>query len=69
MSKPKQKPLQLKTATDEDINFARKVIDQAFQPALERRLEVLNQTLASKGIRAGIEITWFFDRIETGETT
>jgi len=59
------------TATDNDIAYAKLVIDQAFNPALKRLVDNLNQTLSKRNIRAGVEVQFIFDRfeIEPDETT
>ena len=60
----KQKKLVPVTATDADIAWAKQLIGQGFEPSLRRNLETLNQALSRKGIRAGIEVTWYFDKLE-----
>lgn len=52
------------TATDADIAWAKQLIHLGFEPMLRRNIETLNKSLEKKGIRAGIEVVWFFDKLE-----
>jgi len=54
----------LKTATDDDIAYAKKVVDSVFYPVIKKQIDLINKTLEKRNIRAGIEIKWFFDRFE-----
>lgn len=53
-----------KTATDEDISYARQVIDKAFEPVLKRNLDALNKILSDRGVRVGADITWLFEKVD-----
>lgn len=59
-----QKKLKLLTATDSDVEFAKRVVDTYFTPILKRNIESLNKLLAERGVRAGIEINWIFDKVQ-----
>ena len=62
---PSKKPNLLPQApTDSDVAYARAVVDRVFLPVLQQELDILNVHLQAKGIRAGIDINWFFDKIE-----
>lgn len=63
--KRKTKPVHLavKTATDDDIRYARQVIDKAFEPVLRRNIEALNEILAERGVQVGAEINWLFQKV------
>ncbi len=47
--------------------WAKSIIDQAFVPRLKGMVSTLNDSLAEKGIRAGIDINWYFDKEENDE--
>ena len=64
LKKKNPKPQQLVTATDSDVEFAKKVIDSYFVPILKKNVESLNELLSERGVRAGIEINWFFDKVK-----
>ena len=51
-------------AEDEDVAKARKIIDAVVYPQIKKQVQVLNKHLESDGIRVGVEITWFFDKVE-----
>lgn len=63
LQRPRRKLLP-KTASDSDLDYAREVVDTVFLPVLQKQLEILNGHLSTKGLRAGIDIRWFFDRLE-----
>ena len=64
MPNPKPQPA---TVSDEKVEWAKKVIDAAIFPAIKTQLGLLNDTLAKRGIMAGIEINWYFETIEKDE--
>ena len=63
MEQPNQ-PQHLQAPNDDQVGWARSVIDNAFNPALKRMIDTLNTELSVRGLRAGIEIQWFFENIE-----
>lgn len=66
MFKKKNKKV-LKTATNDDMAYARSIVDEVYYPILKQHIKTLNKTLEKRNIRAGIEIRWFFDRFEEGD--
>lgn len=58
-----EKRVKAVTASDDDMAWARSLVQGSFEPSLRRQLEVFNQTLAKRGLRAGIEVQWFFDKV------
>jgi len=48
--------------SEDDVKHAKHVIDNVFTPRLKRDLDKLNEYLKERGIRAGIEVQWFFDK-------
>ena len=50
------------TASNSDVAWAKNIIDKAIVPKLRTIVDALNQTLAERGIRAGLEIVWRFDK-------
>ena len=65
MDKNQQK---LTTATQDDVAWAKQIIDGAFTPSLKKMIDTLNKTLATRNIRAGLEITWYFDKQQEEST-
>jgi len=51
------------TPTDSEIAQARRIIDEAVEPVLKSIVDKLNTVLKPRRLRAGVEVTWFFDRL------
>jgi hypothetical protein len=48
-----------------DFVIAQRIVNEVFYPQLEKNLETLNDHLQYKyGVRVGIEINWYFEKIE-----
>lgn len=52
-----------KTITDSQRSQTAQLVEQTFVPKVTKLLEALNKFLKVKGIRAGLELTWYFDDI------
>jgi len=50
-----------RTATNSEVSYCQNIVDKIFKPIIEKNLAIVNKFLAKKELRAGIEITWFFD--------
>jgi len=55
---------QEKTVNDNEFEFAKKIIDEAVVPSIQKHVEKLNEVLSKHGIRAGVSLTWMFDKLE-----
>ena len=53
-----------KRPSDKEIDLAVSVIKQHIEPRFEKIVGALNDMLARHGIRAGLDISWVFDKIE-----
>jgi len=59
----KKKKLQPKIEiSEDDVEYAKHIIDNIFTPKLKKDLDKINEHLKERGVRAGIEIQWFFDK-------
>ena len=64
MQWPWKKKKKIIKAEDIDIEKARKVIDSVVYPQIKKQIKVLNEYLEKDKIRVGVEINWFFDKVE-----
>lgn len=60
---PKSPKKEIKTASDDDIRYARQVIDKAFEPVLRRNIEALNEILAERGVQIGADFKWLIWKV------
>lgn len=56
-----------KTISDEKLRYATNLVTRAIEPKIQAMVEELNKMLASRGIRAGADLQWLFDEIDTEE--
>jgi hypothetical protein len=64
MQWPWSKKKQITRAEDQDVEKARELIDAVIYPLIKKQINALNKHLEKDGIRVGIEINWFFDKVK-----
>lgn len=61
--KKKQKKQLSNSLDDAKAKYAIELIDSVFVPVVKDNLAILNKALEKEGIKAGIEINWYFDKV------
>lgn len=64
MQWPWKKKIKTVKAEDEQIEKAVKLIDAVIYPQIKKLIEALNKHLVDEKVRVGVEIKWFFDKVE-----
>jgi hypothetical protein len=54
-----------KTITDPKFAQTKAFIELHIEPRIKDIVEQLNIAMGKRGIRVGVELTWFFDEIES----
>lgn len=50
------------TASDNEVAWAKHIIINTIEPKLKTMVDILNSELSKRGVRAGLEIIWRFDK-------
>lgn len=46
-----------------------KLVDRAIEPRVRKMIDELNKVLAADGVEAGVELQWFFKKVDKKEVT
>lgn len=57
----------VRTLKDSEMRYAVGVVTKTVEPRVKTLVEELNKFLKSKGIRAGVELQWYFDGISPAD--
>lgn len=52
-----------KQLTDKEVGLAKSMLDDRFQPYVEKGLELINESLKERGIVVGVDLQYFFQKI------
>ncbi len=53
-----------KTIDEENYQKAAAFVTKQVEPRIKKLVDLVNEHFAKEGIRAGVEVKWFFDQIE-----
>lgn len=56
-----------KTITDDKYKKTAKLITEKVEPRIRVIVDEVNKVLAKDGVRAGVELQWFFDSLDSKE--
>ena len=63
IQKPQQEKIKYRTVPTDDLQWAKKVVDDIFSPIVKKQLDHMNKYLYNqRKIRAGLELNWMFDQ-------